>query len=554
MLLLVTTVANYAVFRYHFKPEDLAAEKKFVQKQLKLCLRNIEQRLESIDNNCYDLSNWDKMYQYISCPYSDFSSNNLDETTARGLKLNILYALNNSGKVVSSIILDRNYKVTDEMPEFPTGNWCMSSPLLDLPNINTAKKGFLVTGKGLMVVSVRHILKTDETGPSNGFLVTGAFIDGNFLESIARDMEFEISVGQATFDFDSEECNQEIMIQTSKKNYNATINERDLAGRPFAFKVSTPIDIGLLAEHRSMETIAAVTVTNIPVIILFWFIYHRLLLKRISKLTDTIHKIHDTKTWEPIKIQTPNDEFGLLVEEFEKMLKTIHDENQQNQALNEKIKLINKELRSISYASSKEMYQSLKTVLSFLRILRNTGDNLNGSERNHLELAISSTEQIQKVIQTLIDYSYTGILPSQAIDLDLNKVLQNIAALFKDQEMSLKIQPLPTIKADMVEMSLLYKSIFNYCLSQVPRNEKLRLEIGAEKTGTKFVYYAKYISIKSTENKPQCNRDSNLKPSDNDEPIELVICKRIIGKYSGKLTFSEEGKFSRIDFTLNPEL
>lgn len=121
----------------------------------------------------------------------------------------------------------------------------------------------------------------------------------------------------------------------------------------------------------------------------------------------------------------------------------------------------NEDLAAISYSVAHDLRTPLLNITGFAELLSETAAaRLDGECRDYLERIVSGARRMQQLIEALADYARVGNVPLTLMDLDLNEVLEDAIAPFRDEfherNIQWQLQRLPRTKGDPVLLRQLF--------------------------------------------------------------------------------------------------
>lgn len=155
---------------------------------------SIQIELDHIDNITSDYSCWDEAYLFVQNKNLQFAVSNLADPAFSKLRLNLIAYFSDDGKMVFGKLIDyRNNKVL-QMSTNLRQSLSPGAPLLTHNSTETALKGFLSTSEGLLMVVSRPVLTSQGSGPSNGTIVMGRFLDAAEIKDIGTRTQRSLTV------------------------------------------------------------------------------------------------------------------------------------------------------------------------------------------------------------------------------------------------------------------------------------------------------------------------------------------------------------------------
>ena len=117
----LTLAINYGIQKYIVYPNFVDLEHEEAQKDLERSLRAIKREIHHLDTICRDWSAWDDTYDFIKSHSKEYIESNLVMGTFTSNDLNIIYFIDNDGKVVWGEIYNLETEKTMKLADFPKG-------------------------------------------------------------------------------------------------------------------------------------------------------------------------------------------------------------------------------------------------------------------------------------------------------------------------------------------------------------------------------------------------------------------------------------------------
>lgn len=133
-----------------------------------------------------------------------------------------------------------------------------------------------------------------------------------------------------------------------------------------------------------------------------------------------------------------------------------------------KLELQNQELELFAYLASHDLQEPLRTVKSFVKLLKNNPrSNMNEKERTHLSFISQAAIRMSKQVKDLLDYSRIGGEKGSVL-VDCESILlhakNDLWAQIADTDATIENDPLPILKGYQLEMRLLFQNLISNAL------------------------------------------------------------------------------------------
>ncbi|RME39290.1 MAG: histidine kinase, partial [Thermoflexia bacterium] len=144
----------------------------------------LEDELRTMDVLTHDWASWDDTYAFIEDANPAYIRSNITDETFRNTHLNLMLFVHASGRVV----LARAYDLEAEK-EAPAPHEVYDA----LPVLTRATeeglRGLLPLPEGVLLVTARPILTSEDQGPARGVLVFGRYLNSGLLDRIGAHLD-----------------------------------------------------------------------------------------------------------------------------------------------------------------------------------------------------------------------------------------------------------------------------------------------------------------------------------------------------------------------------
>ncbi|MEM7793820.1 MAG: CHASE4 domain-containing protein, partial [Cyanobacteria bacterium P01_C01_bin.118] len=159
-------------------------ERQDAQRNLERVSEVITSDLEQLQFLTEDWAAWDDAYAFIKDASPQFIDSNFEDNVFASLELNFIVFVNIEGKIVHGKGYDLEAEEAIPIPVSLKQQLDKDSLLLKFPHIAHHYSGFIPVDDRLMLVAVEPILRSDETGPINGVLLMGRYLDKAKVDDI----------------------------------------------------------------------------------------------------------------------------------------------------------------------------------------------------------------------------------------------------------------------------------------------------------------------------------------------------------------------------------
>jgi signal transduction histidine kinase len=228
-----------------------------------------------------------------------------------------------------------------------------------------------------------------------------------------------------------------------------------------------------------------------------------------------------------------------------------------------KIEAKTEELEQFAYIASHDLQEPLKTISSLIDNLNKYYKNqLEGNGAKYLQFLAQSSERMQALIFGLLEYSRIG--KERHLELvDCNAVVKGVkddlAALIKETDAEIIIEPLPALYGYKIELVQLFLNLINNGLKFRKENIRPVIKIGLKETNYQYIFFVEDNGIGFDEKFGNkifvIFQRLHLRTKYPGTGIGLAQCKKIVELHGGKIWVnSKPGKGSIFYFTILKDL
>jgi PAS domain S-box-containing protein len=265
--------------------------------------------------------------------------------------------------------------------------------------------------------------------------------------------------------------------------------------------------------------------------------------------------IRDGKYFKAIIAPFKDNEYLLIIRDISD-LKIAQNELETKAA---KLEISNKELEEFAYVVSHDMKQPIRTIISYLSLLRRKySAALNDEANEFITYSIDGANKMSDLIRDILQYSRLEQQISFVGEVDLNKTLNRVLAAIKDtittNNAIVEIETLPSVKGNETMLNELFQNLvengIKYNLNDnkkvnvnvFDKNEFWQFEISDNGIGFDQEYAQQIFKIFK-----RLHSDAEFSGTG----IGLTICQKVVEKHGGKIwATSVKGKGSKFCFAL----
>ena len=222
----------------------------------------------------------------------------------------------------------------------------------------------------------------------------------------------------------------------------------------------------------------------------------------------------------------------------------------------------NQDLESFAYAASHDMQEPLRTIISYLQLLRRKESSLSETSLEFLDFAVDGSKRMKDLLDGLLQYSLVNSsdAPIQRIDLNdiLNLVEAGLQRSIKENETLIEYPELPIVYGDKTQIQRVFQNLLSNAIKFQKPTQKAHIKISFKALpsfyeitvadngiGIAAEYHDKVFGLFQRLNSNQDYKGSG---------IGLALSRRIIEQHNGTIKLqSEVGVGTTFVFTLPKE-
>lgn len=219
----------------------------------------------------------------------------------------------------------------------------------------------------------------------------------------------------------------------------------------------------------------------------------------------------------------------------------------------------NQDLESFAYAASHDMQEPLRTIISYLQLLRRKETSLSETSLEFLDFAVDGSKRMKDLLDGLLQYSLVNntVVPYQALDLNdiLTLVKASLHRSILENKTHIEYPQLPVVYGDKTQILRVFQNLLSNAIKFQKPNQAARIDISFKELdnfyeitladngiGIAAEYQDKVFGLFKRLNSNQDYKGSG---------IGLALCRRIIEQHGGTITLaSAEGEGSAFTFML----
>jgi len=152
----------------------------------------------------------------------------------------------------------------------------------------------------------------------------------------------------------------------------------------------------------------------------------------------------------------------------------------------------NRDLEQFAYVASHDLQEPLRKVASFCQLLqRRYAGQLDERADQYIYFAVDGAQRMQRLINDLLAFSRIGRITSGFVDVDLNKVVADIAEQRETRDSSIVWSELPVVRGEEPLLTALLSNLIGNSLKFRRTDMPPRVEVGAERRDDEWELWVK---------------------------------------------------------------
>ena len=401
-----------------------------IKENKKLCAKKIIAGVLSIFENettriltlTEDWASWDSMYNYVSQPTSSrgFLKDLLPRLMLKDADLNFFLVVNKKKEIIhleGYNNVKREYIPFDLLKQRKDSLW---GYLVQTFRIKESTSGIVHSEYGPMLVVSSPVLHSDDSGPQNGRLLMGRFINHTFEKKISGFIREKIYLlkyppGQEYPQaWDKQKGEANFMLKEGKTHMVILYPVKDVNNQyVFTIRVEVQKQIFEILDKATQLFFMLLIAGFLLFGIISYFVIHRLVVRRVKNISTETDKI---VSFDDLSLRIPlafRDEITLLSRNINKMLQRLQTENLRREesehmlALNEKLISLGKVTANITH----EVNNPLFAIANSLKLLKKHLPADTGDERlkEAIEMAAKEIQRVRTITQNLHQFTIRNL-------------------------------------------------------------------------------------------------------------------------------------------------
>ncbi len=302
-VVVIILVGILLVVSHRIIDENVAeVEQKTTSQNINRVLNALSNELDALDATTADYAVWDDTYAFIQDGNINYINLNLMDATFVNLRLNLMLFVNAADQIVFGKAYDLSNSTEIPVPQSLPSYLATNRLILRHDSIESRVVGMILLPEGPLLVASRPILDTNETGPIQGTLITGRFLDSIELSFLSKTTQLPLAVQSITdspvssdFRTANSSLSKEspIFVQPlSSEEVAGYTLLNDVGGNPILIlRADMPRDLYAQAQASAFYATISIVVMGVVFCLLTMLLFEKLVISRLTRLNAEVSKI-----------------------------------------------------------------------------------------------------------------------------------------------------------------------------------------------------------------------------------------------------------------------
>lgn len=405
-----------------------ALEEQGALRDIQRVVNVLDDRIKTLNTTNADWAAWDDTYQFIKDGNAHYIESNLPDSIYIELDLNLTLYVDNAGRIVYGQAFDleteERLPVPESILEHLTTNGLLHT------DVESSIAGIIMLSEGPALLSSEPILTSADEGPVRGALIMMRYLDANMVDALVEMTQLSFTLSRLDDAQTSKEFETVIAsLSPETPVLIAPLNEDTVVGytwiddiygnHTLLLSVNVPREIYQQGQTILRFLIVSTAITAMVFMLAVLLTLERTVLFRLTKLSRSVNRIRSTGD---LSVSLPiegKDEMAALANDFQEMLATI-DQYQQE------LRGLNKELEQRVAMRTAELVETIGFLETEVTERRRVQDELAQARDQALEA-------LQLKTRILANISHDARTPLNVIMLNI-QLLQHRGDLTDEQQ------------------------------------------------------------------------------------------------------------------------
>lgn len=197
-----------------------------------------------------------------------------------------------------------------------------------------------------------------------------------------------------------------------------------------------------------------------------------------------------------VELMIANRELTLQNEENKRRGEELSVANGELKAVENQLKVVNKELEAFSYSVSHDLRAPLRAIHGYSNMLKEDYGSVIDFEANRIiDVIINNSQMMSELINNLLSFSKMARLEAVSNSVKMYSLAETavneLLQLEKQKSISLKILPLPDCKGDANMLKQVWHNLIDNAIKYSSKKPNPQIEIGFIEDADKHIFYVK---------------------------------------------------------------
>lgn len=419
----ILSAGQYAIARFILVRSYSRLEQAQVMTNAERLQQAVRQEVTELSTVTEDWAWWTDTYEYVQGDNDSYAAEYLQADAINTLLLDFLVILDPNNQPIFAGLINPATKTLVALPPEQASRISVSAGQLDPNDLTKELSGLLLLNQKPALLSMKHLLKSDKSGPSQGVLVMGRFLNETMLADFSKATRLPVEAFLYNADnLPADAMSAKAQLTRLDKTETAHVLSEeniagyslivDLEGEPSVLlKASMDRDIHVQGQTSLKYYLWSTLFTGLAFCGLMTLLLRKLILSRLDSLSDQVNKIDDFSDRNCRISLSGHDELTKLAHTIDHTLEQLsqrtHELNLAKQAAEEAKEIADRAncAKSSFLANmSHELRTPLNAILGFAQVLSKER-SLSDYQHDKLSIINRSGEHLLSLINDVLDMS-----------------------------------------------------------------------------------------------------------------------------------------------------
>lgn len=327
LLMLVTAGLSYRLLIDAIVPTFERLESNAAAANVARVEKAIRHVYHNLAKQAGDYAIWDETYAFVQGNHDTYAESNLTLTGFLNFEINIVLFYDEEKQLVWGMLLDLENERELTLAGLGINKHALD-PFLNHQLIDSTITGALESPMGVALLASKPIVTTQLTGPIQGTLIFGKFLDEVLVGRLRSRTEVELAFSDLTSSGAITDVGAQLplnagsRVEAEKQSFRIDRRElKDIHGKAVSIlEVRTPTDITKLGQQALGNMFASLAMLGIVVAIAIWLLLHFIVVNPLNVLGQRITQIKNTDDLTQRLDVSGHNEISLVASIFNELL------------------------------------------------------------------------------------------------------------------------------------------------------------------------------------------------------------------------------------------